>query len=75
MQDFTPDDRGRVQYVDIILALATLVSFVAMATWVYSVIGMATDVVDPLSAALLELTLPVFVIAMIISLGVSAQTG
>ena len=69
------DDRGRVQYVDIVLAFATLVSFIAVAPWVYTGIGMATGVVDPLSATLLELTLPIFVIAMIVSLGVSARTG
>lgn len=69
------DDRGRVQYVDIVLAFATLVSFIAVAPWVYSSIGMATDVVDPLSATLLQLTLPIFVIAMIVSIGVSARTG
>ena len=69
------DERARVQYVDIVLAFATLVSFVAVAPWVYTVIGMATDTLDPLSATLLQLSLPVFVIAMIVSIGVSARTG
>jgi len=68
------DTRGAVGYVDVILAFATLVSFVAVAPWVYSAIGMATGVVDPLSATLLELTLPLFVIAMIISIGVSGRS-
>lgn len=68
-------ERGRIQYVDIVLGFATLVSFVAVAPWVYSGLGMATGVVDPLSATLLELTLPVFVIAMLVSLGVSARTN
>lgn len=69
------DGRGRIQYVDIVLGFATLVAFVAVAPWVYSGLGMATGVVDPLSATLLELTLPIFVIAMLVSLGVSARTN
>lgn len=69
------DTRARVQYVDIVLGFATLISFIAMAPWVYTGIGMATDVVDPLSSTLLQLSLPVFVIAMIVSLGISARTG
>lgn len=76
MQDtLSDDDRGRVQYVDIIVAFATLVSFIAVAPWVYTAIGMGAGAVDPLSRTLLELALPVFVIAMIVSIGVSASTG
>lgn len=66
-------NRGQVHYVDVILAFAVLVSFVGVAPWVYSAIGMATDVVDPLSATLLKLSVPIMVIGMIISLGVSAR--
>lgn len=69
------DDRGRVQYVDIVMAFASLVAFMAVAPWVYTGMGMATGVVDPLSATLLQITLPLFVIAMIVSIGVSARTG
>lgn len=68
-------DRGRVQFTDVILALAMLVSFVAIAPWVYNAIGMATGVVDPLSGTLLSLSLPAFVVAMILSLGVSARSS
>ncbi len=69
------DTRGRVQYVDIVLAFATLVSFIAVAPWVYTAIQMGTSEVDPLSATLLQLVLPLFVIAMIVSLGISAKTN
>jgi len=69
------DDRARVQYVDVILSFATLVTFVAVAPWVYSAVAMATGVADPFSSLLLELTLPIFVVGMLVSIGVSARTG
>lgn len=72
MQD---TNRGRVQYVDVILTFATLVSFIAVAPWVYDTIDMATGVLPPLSSTLLRLSLSVFVISMIVSLGVSARTS
>lgn len=68
------DDRARVQYVDVVMSFATLVAFTAVAPWIYSAIAMATGVADPFSSVLLELTVPVFVIAMIVSIGVSART-
>ncbi len=68
------DNRGRVQYVDIVLSFANLVAFVAIAPWVYQAVAMSTGTVDPLSAVLLDLMLPIFVIAMIVSVGVSART-
>lgn len=71
----TPDDRGRVQYVDVVLGFATLVTFIAVAPWVYGAIEMAVPVLPPLSSTLLRLSLSLFVIGMIVSLGVSARTG
>jgi len=68
------DTRGRVQYVDIVLSFANLVAFVAIAPWVYQAVAMATDAVDPLSSVLMQLMLPIFVIAMIVSVGISART-
>lgn len=68
------DDRARVQYVDVVLNFATLVTFVAVAPWIYAAVAMATGVADPFSSVLLELMLPVFVIAMLVSVGVSART-
>lgn len=69
------DDRARVQYVDVVLSFATLVAFMAVAPWVYTAVGMANGVVDPFSRVLLQLTLPVFVIAMLVSTYVSGRTG
>ena len=72
--DLRTDDRARIQYTDVVMSFATLVSFLAVAPWVYSGIGMATGVVDPLSSTLLQLALSLFVIAMIVSIGVSARS-
>ncbi|QGX95931.1 hypothetical protein EI982_14630 [Haloplanus rallus] len=68
------DDRGRVQYVDVVLTFATLVSFGAVAPWVYNAISMGRTVLDPLSGTLLALGLPMMVIALIVSVGVSGRT-
>lgn len=68
-------DRGRVQYADTVMAFATLIAFIAVAPWVYTANGMAASSVDPLTATLLRIALPMFVIAMIISIGVSARQG
>lgn len=73
--NLTPDDRGRVQYVDVVLAFATLVAFIAVAPWLNSALDMAAGVLPPLSSTLLRLTFSLFVIGMIVSLGVSARTG
>lgn len=71
----TRDTRGRVQYVDVILAFATLVSFTAVAPWVYGAIDMGASNLPPLSSTLLQLILPVMVIGMLVSLGISARTN
>lgn len=71
----TQRDRGRVQYADLVVGFASLVAFVAMANWMYSIVNDAAAVADPLSATLLQIALPMFVVALIISLGVSARTG
>lgn len=69
------DTRGRVQYPDVILSFATLVTFIAVGPWVYSVIRMSTDVLPPLSATLLRIAISMFAIGMIVSMGVSARTN
>jgi len=68
------DDRGRVQYVDVVLTFSTLVTFGAVAPWVYEAISMGRGALDPLSGTLLALALPVMVISLIVSVGVSGRT-
>lgn len=75
MTPLPTDTRARIQYTDVVMGFATLVTFIAVAPWVYTNIGMAQNHVDPLSATLLALALPFFVIAMIVSLGISARSG
>ena len=74
MTGLTDDDRGRVQYVDVVLTLSTLVAFGAVAPWVYEAISMGRTALDPLSATLLALALPLLAIALIVSVGVSGRT-
>lgn len=69
------DNRGRIQYPDIVLAFATLVTFIAVSPWVNGAIGMAEGTLPPLSSILLRLTLAIFVIGLIVSVGVSARTS
>lgn len=68
------DDRGRVQYVDVVLTFSSLVAFGAVAPWVYEAISMGRTALDPLSGTLLALALPLMVIALIVSVGVSGRT-
>lgn len=74
MSGLTRDARGRVQYVDVVLTFATLVTFGAVAPWVYSAISKGRTALDPLSGILLALALPLMVIALIVSVGVSGRT-
>jgi hypothetical protein len=67
-------DRARVQYVDVILTFATLVTFGATAPWIYNAVSKGRTALDPLSGTLLALALPIMVIALIVSVGVSGRT-
>ena len=72
----TPDDdpRGRVGYVDVIMTFGALVAIAATAPWTYKVIDLIDGVVDPLSGVLLQLFVPSLLIALILSMGVSARS-
>ena len=65
--------RGRVQYVDVVLAFAMLVSFAAMVPWLSQALVAGSNQVDPFSAVLMKLVLPVFLVSMLVSIGVSAR--
>lgn len=67
-------DRARVGYVDVIMTFATLVAFAAVAPWLYKVTGLATAELDPLTGVLLALFVPALLIALILSIGVSARS-
>lgn len=69
------DNRGRIGYVDVVIGFATLVAFAAVAPWVYEVVAIARNSVDPLSGVLLQLFVPLLLIGLILSMGVSARSS
>lgn len=69
------DERGRVQYVDIALGFATLVSFVVMAPWLYQAVSMGQGAIGPLGSIILALLLPMFVVSLIATIAVSGRSG
>lgn len=71
----TPDKRGAVNIVDIILGMALLVGIIVLAPVIYQFIGMATAEADPFTSLVLQLTVPTLFIGFIISMGVSARRG
>lgn len=69
------DDRAKLQLVDAIMAFAVFVSLMVLAPFFYKFIDMGTAVADPLSSLLLQLTLPLLLISLLLSIGVSARRG
>ena len=66
--------RARIGFVDFIITFATLVSFAAVSPWVWDLIGKLRDQVDPLTSVLIGLLLPMVIIGIILSAGVSARS-
>jgi len=69
------NDRGAIQYPDIVLAFGTLITFIVIAPIVMQTIGMAEGTLPPLSSNLMRITMAIFVIGLIGSVGVSARTS
>lgn len=70
-----PDPRAQVQLVDIILGLLTLVPILVLAPVIYKFISMVTSRSDPFTSLLLSLVVPLLLLSVIVSLGVSARRG
>jgi len=68
-----PRDRGAVEMSDVFMAMIVLVAIVVTAPIWYRFIGMAVGSADPFSALLLSLFLPLLVLALFLSVGVSAR--
>lgn len=68
------DERARINYVDVILGFATFVSFAVVAPWLETAIGMLRTQADPLTSVLVGLVLPLLIISLLYSLGVSARS-
>jgi len=68
------NDRAEISYTDVVLVFATLVSFSVVAPWVFQVQSMLRSAADPLTSVLVGLLLPLLLIGLIYSMGVSARS-
>lgn len=69
------DNRAKLQLVDAILSFAVFVAIMVLAPFFYRFIDMGSAAADPFSSLLLELTLPLLLISLLLSIGVSARRG
>jgi len=67
--------RAQLQLADAVLSLLVLVAMLVLAPVIYQFIGMARSEADPFSALLLGLVVPLLFLALLLSMGVSAQGG
>lgn len=70
-----PDTRAKITYPDVVVAFAVLVAFAAIAPWTFDLVEKAQAHVDPLTGVLLGLFVPLLLISLIVSMGVSARGG
>lgn len=67
------DSRGAMKLVDVSLTFYVLVSIVVLAPVFYKFISMVSSAAPPFSSILLQLAIPLLMIALLISVGVSAR--
>jgi len=68
-------DRGQVQFPDIVLSFFVIVALViTYPVWETFINNIASNA-DPLSTLVLQLIYPTFILALILSVGVSARRG
>jgi hypothetical protein len=67
------ESRAQVQLTGVVLGFLTLVALIALAPFFYEFSGMASSAADPFSALLLRLSFPLLLVALILSVGVSAR--
>lgn len=68
-------ERAQVQLVDVIMGFLVLVAIVSTYPFYRKFIGMVSAEADPFSSLLLQLAVPLIVLALVISVGVSARQG
>lgn len=71
--ELAADDRAAISYVDAVLTFGTLVMIAVVSPMLFTVYEMLGGVADPLTSALLDLAVPLLIIALIISMGVAAR--
>lgn len=69
-----PDARAAISYVDTVLTFAVLVMIAAVAPMLFNIYEMVRGVADPLTVALVALTVPILVIGLVVSMGVTARS-
>lgn len=77
MRPFTTNqlmDRGAISTVDVIMTFAVVVALIGIAPWLYDIIEMLQTEADPLTGALLALFVPLLFVAVLLSMGVSADS-
>ena len=62
-----------IQLTDAILGFVVLISIVVLAPVIFEFQAMIDSAADPLSSLIFTLVVPLFIIALIISIGVSAR--
>jgi len=67
-------DRARIGYVDVVMAFATFVAFAAVSQWIFDIVDMLRQQVDPLTSVLVGLLIPMLLIGLLYSVGVSARS-
>lgn len=67
------DRRGAISLVDVIIGFAVLIALIALAPTIYEFVDMGTSVADPLTSLVLSLVVPLLILAIIVSMGVSAR--
>lgn len=69
------DTRARINYVDVIMTVATLVALMATLPWWTDIVDLIQSEADPLTSTLAGLVIPLVIIGLILSMGVSARSG
>jgi len=67
-------DRARIGYVDVVMAFATFVAFAVVSQWIFDIVDMLRQQVDPLTSVLVGLLIPMLLIGLLYSVGVSARS-
>lgn len=75
MREPPQDDRGAIQLVDVFMSFYMLVGLVSLIPLWYKFTDMAANASSPLVALLLQLFVPLILIALIVSVGISARTA
>jgi hypothetical protein len=73
MARFSLDDRARLQMTDVLLTVFVLVAIIVTAPFWYKFIGMVSAEADPFTSLVLQLVVPILLVGLIVSAGVSAR--